>query len=639
MKTKWLLTLMAAALFALSASAGAAEVAIVNPGFESPPMDEGAYAYGADGWNTGDSNMAGVWNPGADAFGSEAPEGLNVAWVGYTTGSGGELSQVLTETLAAHTDYTLSVQVGNSPYYDGSNYSIELRAGGTILADFSEDAATNIPDDTFELRTATYTYDPLDAALLGEPLEIWLIVDGSEVDFDDVKLDAVRCLFMDPSPADGATVDPAGDLLLSWTNRDPNYEGHSVYVDVWFGTDPNHPSANWTKVVDAGEETTSVQVDASADGTYYWQVNSYIYGSPTGDPCEGCLWSFNVVSDFPPTVDAGVDMITWSGQPVSLDPTVVDDGVSDVTYAWTAAPADGVSWPDGADVKDAKVTIDKSGFLTSLVVNSGFESPELGDGEYIGTGGVPSWVEGYYYVANPGVWVVDPYSAGVINPDAAYGYGGTAAEGENVAYAAGYNGYDMGLSQILSFTLQANTQYDLSAKVGNPYAYNGGATNNYRIELVAGSTEPKTLLASDTGPSPTDDTYWTTASLTHNSGAAGTDPNVGQKLEIRLMTVDNGITGDEVNFDDVQLTATPAYPFPAAHTVTLTLAVSDEGNPTPVKDTMTIDVYDDECAAARIGLSLAAENPGDIDKNCITDLKDLAEMLITWLDTAPPEWP
>jgi len=109
---------------------------------------------------------------------------------------------------------------------------------------------------------------------------------------------------------------------------------------------------------------------------------------------------------------------------------------------------------------------------------------------------------------------------------------------------------------------------------------------------------------------------------------------VGQPITIRLLTTGGSI----VNFDDVQLTPTPGYPFPAVHTVTLTLAVNDEGNPTPVKDTMEIDVYDDECAAARIGLSLAAENPGDIDKNCITDLKDLAAMLLTWLDTAP-EWP
>jgi len=66
--------------------------------------------------------------------------------------------------------------------------------------------------------------------------------------------------------------------------------------------------------------------------------------------------------------------------------------------------------------------------------------------------------------------------------------------------------------------------------------------------------------------------------------------------------------------------------------VTLTLAVNDVVNPTPVVDTMTIDVYDDACVAARIGKALAAENAGDLDGNCITDFDDLAVMATTWLD-------
>ena len=42
---------------------------------------------------------------------------------------------------------------------------------------------------------------------------------------------------MRPSPADGTTV-PAGDVELSLTNLTPNV-GETVYVDVWFGTDPD----------------------------------------------------------------------------------------------------------------------------------------------------------------------------------------------------------------------------------------------------------------------------------------------------------------------------------------------------------------------------------------------------------------
>ena len=44
-----------------------------------------------------------------------------------------------------------------------------------------------------------------------------------------------------------------------------------------------------------------------------------------------------------------------------------------------------------------------------------------------------------------------------------------------------------------------------------------------------------------------------------------------------------------------------------------------------------IDVYDNACLAARIGLGLAEDNPTDLSGNCITDLKDLAALLADWL--------
>jgi hypothetical protein len=103
-------------------------------------------------------------------------------------------------------------------------------------------------------------------------------------------------------------------------------------------------------------------------------------------------------------------------------------------------------------------------------------------------------------------------------------------------------------------------------------------------------------------------------------------------------TADDPPDGVTVEFDPVDpvaandptptVTITKALGDPV--TVTLTLAVSDRVNPTPVTNTMTIDVYDDACKAA-IGAGLAADNPTDLDGNCITDLKDLAIMLATWL--------
>nr|NIP54583.1 hypothetical protein [Phycisphaerae bacterium]NIS53435.1 hypothetical protein [Phycisphaerae bacterium]NIU12102.1 hypothetical protein [Phycisphaerae bacterium] len=94
---------------------------------------------------------------------------------------------------------------------------------------------------------------------------------------------------MVPSPEDGETV-AGGNVVLSWTNLPPN-SGPDVWVDVWYGTDP---VTDFSKVVDAGLNTTSVTVSAPVADTYYWRVDSYLEGSPTGDPVTGNVWTFIV---------------------------------------------------------------------------------------------------------------------------------------------------------------------------------------------------------------------------------------------------------------------------------------------------------------------------------------------------------
>jgi hypothetical protein len=64
--------------------------------------------------------------------------------------------------------------------------------------------------------------------------------------------------------------------------------------------------------------------------------------------------------------------------------------------------------------------------------------------------------------------------------------------------------------------------------------------------------------------------------------------------------------------------------------VTLTLAVTLQSK-NPVKDSMTIDVYDDACAAA-LDLGLTTIDTTDLDGNCITAFPDFAVMATTWLD-------
>ena len=147
------------------------------------------------------------------------------------------------------------------------------------------------------------------------------------------------------------------------------------------------------------------------------------------------------------------------------------------------------------------------------ITNPGFENPALADGVWQDT--IPGWAQGKYNVLAPTVWVVGDSGAGVYDVSTAEYAGGAAPEGENMGYATSAAGYDAGINQVLSATLQANAQYVLSVKVGNPFLYNEGLTADYRIELAAGGV----VVASAAGPSPANDATFATASLTFNSGS------------------------------------------------------------------------------------------------------------------------
>jgi alpha-galactosidase len=95
---------------------------------------------------------------------------------------------------------------------------------------------------------------------------------------------------LNPSPDIGATV-PAGDLTLSWTNLAPN-TGSDVWVDVWFGTDPGA----LTKVADKQQNLSSFPVNLPGANTYYWRVDSYLDGAPTGTPVQSTEFNF-IVTD------------------------------------------------------------------------------------------------------------------------------------------------------------------------------------------------------------------------------------------------------------------------------------------------------------------------------------------------------
>jgi hypothetical protein len=92
--------------------------------------------------------------------------------------------------------------------------------------------------------------------------------------------------------------------------------------------------------------------------------------------------------------------------------------------------------------------------------------------------------------------------------------------------------------------------------------------------------------------------------------------------------LDVAITG--ATTENASVTITKTEPTGDATVVTMTLAVTLPGKD-PVTDTMTIEVYDDACQAAKAAGPVELD-PTDIDGNCITAFPDFALMAATWLE-------
>ena len=183
--------------------------AILNASFEEPALPtDGDFidAIGAP-WVLDGPDGAGTvytWNPFVPDDYTMPPNGSNVASIvaGTADGTAFGIKQVLAETYAAGTNYTVTAKVGRSLFYDWSGYRIELWAGGTMLA--SDDDLTTTAPAAGSFITATVAYDSASgpAATPGEALEIRLHSRGMDVDnpvptgngfaadFDDVTFSA-----------------------------------------------------------------------------------------------------------------------------------------------------------------------------------------------------------------------------------------------------------------------------------------------------------------------------------------------------------------------------------------------------------------------------------------------------------------
>jgi len=157
-----------------------------------------SFENGLDNWeiNTGDGGTwIGAGDPNDDglAIYITPTDGRQCAYLNGEDELGG-LFQVLVNTVAADTTYTLKVDVVNDGYYEEDvEYMVQLRAGtgpGSILK--ADNDGQDL--DTYgEWATSTLIYDSGAApAKLGEPLEIWLIAKAGTVQmtFDNVQLTA-----------------------------------------------------------------------------------------------------------------------------------------------------------------------------------------------------------------------------------------------------------------------------------------------------------------------------------------------------------------------------------------------------------------------------------------------------------------
>lgn len=196
-------------------SAWAVPITVLNPSFESPFSGviscglNCSYNVGAvPNWTT--TGNTGVFHPSALYLNLPLPNGVQT---GYS--NGGTLSQTLAATLQANTVYTLTVDVGRRLDQAFPGASITLLAGITVLG---TTAALVPTPGNFLPVGVTYTSlvsDPL----IGQNLRIVLTSNGVQINFDNVRLDAVPVFTPVPEPSSWALLLPGLASLLAYQRR------------------------------------------------------------------------------------------------------------------------------------------------------------------------------------------------------------------------------------------------------------------------------------------------------------------------------------------------------------------------------------------------------------------------------------
>lgn len=256
-------------------------------------------------------------------------------------------------------------------------------------------------------------------------------------------------------------------------------------------------------------------------------------------------------SDASPTSSSGVLPTTETSNGVTSSGS--SEGEGDSTGASPSTSGDTSSGSG-----DPSSTTDGPGPVDPIVIeNPGFEADFVAAGNYDDTIVPAGWTA--YDPMN--IVGLDYNSLGVLNPTGTVLYPDGAPEGSNVALVFLWrdqtNDMPAGFVQQLADVLEEDTEYTLRVKVGNiapmgnvPYELAGFP--GYRVELLAGGF---VLAADDDTLAPADGEFLQ-SEITYLAEAD--DPSLGAPLGIRLINLNMGSSGIEVNFDDVELLAAPS---------------------------------------------------------------------------------
>ena len=271
--------------------AAALDVPITNPGFEADPLPVGGIRITITGWRTSPGGGDGIFRPTASDYPGGIPEGRNVAYVNL---SGNTVRQILSTPLEPNTTYVLSVAVGwnnNDPF---AGYIVQLRAGGTVLA---EDRSSLHPaQGTWVTSTVRYTSGDAEPEL-GAPLEIRLLSPGVQANYDDVRLTAeageprISCHDLTVATDEGrcsASIDPGvfdpdGQAIVVAADPSGPYPPGDTLVTFTIEQAGTHATCDATVTV---EDRASPVVECNVPETITAQQAPASFTATASDNCQ-----------------------------------------------------------------------------------------------------------------------------------------------------------------------------------------------------------------------------------------------------------------------------------------------------------------------------------------------------------------